>query len=102
MADLRTLYMEEPQALKKIDKYESQIESSRDAIAKGINTISLIKHPLDKTKPGEHIGLSIMQERAERLGCRLRIESDPGDGTRVDLTFEVADTAAPEILTRVN
>ena len=60
------------------------------------------EHPLDKTKPGEHIGLSIMQERAERLGCRLRIESDPGDGTRVDLTFEVADTAAPEILTRVN
>ena len=34
---------------------------------------------------GEHIGLSIMRERAARLGGILRLESEPGEGTRVAL-----------------
>jgi len=38
-------------------------------------------------RPGEHIGLSIMEERARRLGGQLRIESEPGEGTRVELTL---------------
>lgn len=38
-----------------------------------------------KGKPGEHIGLSIMQERARRIGGQLNIESEPGEGTRVEL-----------------
>jgi two-component system nitrate/nitrite sensor histidine kinase NarX len=37
--------------------------------------------------PGEHIGLSIMEERAHRLGAELRIESEPEEGTRVELTY---------------
>jgi two-component system nitrate/nitrite sensor histidine kinase NarX len=37
--------------------------------------------------PGEHIGLSIMEERAHRLGGVLRIESEPGEGTRVELIY---------------
>jgi two-component system nitrate/nitrite sensor histidine kinase NarX len=40
-----------------------------------------------KGRPGEHIGLSIMDERARRLGGELRIESEPGEGTRVELTY---------------
>ena len=36
---------------------------------------------------GEHLGLSIMRDRARRLGGKLRIESEPGEGTRVQLTF---------------
>ena len=39
--------------------------------------------------PGEHIGLSIMRERAARLGGTLSIESDTGEGTRVELQFNV-------------
>jgi two-component system nitrate/nitrite sensor histidine kinase NarX len=35
--------------------------------------------------PGEHIGLTIMRERASRLGGELRIESEPGEGTRIIL-----------------
>lgn len=38
-------------------------------------------------QPGEHIGLSIMDERARRLGGELKIESEPGDGTRVELFY---------------
>ena len=39
-------------------------------------------------RPGEHIGLSIMEERARRLGGTLRIESEVGEGTRVELTYQ--------------
>jgi len=38
-------------------------------------------------RPGEHIGLSIMQERASRMGGELRIESEPGEGTRVEMVY---------------
>jgi len=38
-------------------------------------------------QPGEHVGLSIMQERAWRIGAELRIESEPGEGTRLELAF---------------
>jgi len=33
--------------------------------------------------PGEHIGLTIMRERAARLGGDLKVESEPGEGTRI-------------------
>ena len=36
---------------------------------------------------GEHIGLSVMRERARWLGGTLGIESELGEGTRVSLTF---------------
>jgi len=36
---------------------------------------------------GEHLGLSIMRERARRIGAELRIESEPDEGTRVELQF---------------
>jgi two-component system nitrate/nitrite sensor histidine kinase NarX len=39
-------------------------------------------------RPGEHIGLSIMEERARRLGGNLRIESEMGEGTRVELSYK--------------
>lgn len=37
--------------------------------------------------PGEHVGLLIMEERARRLGGKIRFESEPGEGTRIQLTF---------------
>ena len=42
--------------------------------------------PCDRA-PGEHIGLSVMRERARWLGGTLDIESEPGEGTRVRLVF---------------
>jgi two-component system nitrate/nitrite sensor histidine kinase NarX len=39
-------------------------------------------------RPGELIGLSILEERARRIGARLEIDSEPGEGTRVELRFE--------------
>jgi two-component system nitrate/nitrite sensor histidine kinase NarX len=52
--------------------------------------------PTDDALPGEHMGLTIMRERAERLPGELTIESDPGEGTRVMLTFSTAP-AAPAV-----
>jgi two-component system nitrate/nitrite sensor histidine kinase NarX len=34
---------------------------------------------------GEHVGLTIMRERASKIGGDLKVESEPGEGTRVVL-----------------
>lgn len=39
----------------------------------------------------DHLGLSIMQERAKRIGGTVRIESEPGEGTRILLRFRYPD-----------
>ncbi len=49
--------------------------------------------------PGERVGLKIMQERAERIRGELRIESEPGEGTRVCLTFRLAQDEQPLVHT---
>ncbi len=50
--------------------------------------------PVSPALPGEHIGLSVMRERAERLPGELTIESEPGEGTRIVLSFPVAPSKA--------
>jgi two-component system nitrate/nitrite sensor histidine kinase NarX len=42
--------------------------------------------------PGEHIGLTIMRERASRLGGELRVESESGEGTRIILELNQPGT----------
>lgn len=42
----------------------------------------------EKKHPGEHIGLSIMNERAQHLAGVLSIDSETGEGTRVELQFK--------------
>jgi two-component system nitrate/nitrite sensor histidine kinase NarX len=37
--------------------------------------------------PGEHVGLAIMQERASRVNGEITVDSEPGEGTRLVLTF---------------
>ncbi len=53
-------------------------------------------------RPGEHIGLSIMEERARRFGAELRIESEPGEGTRVELVFTPGQKLHTAAATEVN
>jgi len=47
--------------------------------------------------PGEHVGLTIMQERASKIGGSLRVESEPGEGTRVllDIRHKPPETTQP-------
>ncbi|MBK1731213.1 sensor histidine kinase [Thiococcus pfennigii] len=53
--------------------------------------------PTRDARPGEHIGLSIMEERARRIGAELRIESEPGEGTRVELFFTAQRRTRPPV-----
>ena len=49
---------------------------------------------VDRSEPnketGEHIGLSVMQERAERINGEILFESDEGEGTLVQLSFDTS------------
>jgi two-component system nitrate/nitrite sensor histidine kinase NarX len=51
--------------------------------------------PVSSAQRGEHVGLAIMRERAERLHGTLAIESEAGEGTRVSLSFSTAPPAPP-------
>jgi two-component system nitrate/nitrite sensor histidine kinase NarX len=44
-----------------------------------------IEEEITSSHPGEHVGLTIMKERAKRIGATLSIESEPGEGTRIEL-----------------
>jgi len=43
---------------------------------------------------GKHLGLTIMKERARHLGGKLKIESEPDEGTRVELNFRFKEDKA--------
>jgi two-component system nitrate/nitrite sensor histidine kinase NarX len=47
--------------------------------------------PTEPDRPGEQIGLAIMRQRAERLPGELIVESEPGEGTRIFVTFAGAE-----------
>ncbi len=47
--------------------------------------IGFLATPGNGGKPGEHIGLNIMRERADSLGAQFQIDSDVGEGTRVSV-----------------
>ena len=47
--DLQNLYKDEPQKLKEINNYKSQIKSAEKALTESINTILMNRHELGKT-----------------------------------------------------
>ncbi len=46
-----------------------------------------------KNTDGKHVGLSVMQDRAERIGGTLTIEGEPGEGVQVRLEFDYLSDA---------
>lgn len=52
--------------------------------------------------PGKHVGLSIMSERANYLGGDLRIESEPDEGTRIELYFTYSSETKNDPLQRLS
>ncbi|MCU7836343.1 MAG: GAF domain-containing protein [gamma proteobacterium symbiont of Taylorina sp.] len=46
-----------------------------------------LKNPKLSNSLGEHIGLSVMEERAIRIGGKITIETETGEGTQILLTF---------------
>ncbi len=62
-------------------KYSLIIEDDGIGIAKSC----FIGHDIEDT--GDHVGLSIMRDRAQQIGGHLVIESEPGEGVRVILSI---------------
>ncbi|RDH81089.1 MAG: hypothetical protein DIZ80_13300 [endosymbiont of Galathealinum brachiosum] len=60
------------------------------------------KIPKENDHPGKHVGLSIMSERANYLGGELRVESDPDEGTRIDLNFTYSSDTDHDPLQRLS
>ena len=56
-----------------------------DGIGFCTNTPSTASPTTGESAAGNHIGLSIMQDRALSIGANLTIDSEPGEGTRVFL-----------------
>ncbi len=46
-----------------------------------------MKNPNLTNSLGEHIGISVMEERARRIGGTISIETEAGEGTQILLTF---------------
>ncbi len=46
------------------------------------------EQPNQPTSGGEHIGFGIMHERANKIGGHLNIDSESGEGTRIELQFD--------------
>jgi len=62
----------------------------------GFETPNISEHP------GKHVGLNIMRERANYLGGDLRIESEPDEGTRIELYFTYSSETKYDPLQRLS
>lgn len=60
------------------------------------------QQPQTSDHKGEHIGLTIMKERAKHLGGELDLESDPDEGTRIDVNFHYNDEPEINLQTALN
>lgn len=69
------------------DSYEVLIEDDGVGFSK----------PQTSYHAGEHIGLSIMRDRAKRFGAEFTVESEPGEGTRIVLEFTHNQPTADQI-----
>jgi len=58
--------------------------------------------PKSSDHPGKHLGLTIMRERAAHLNGELRIESEPDEGTRVELEFTYNNESEDDPLQRLS
>ena len=52
--------------------------------------------PQTSLHSGEHIGLSIMHDRAKRFGATFTVESEPGEGTRIVLEFTFNESTSQQ------
>lgn len=55
--------------------------------------VGLTKKQVDDQQ--DHYGLQIMKERSKRINAKLRIESEPGEGTQITLMFNTQTAPAP-------
>jgi signal transduction histidine kinase len=85
------------EALSNVRKH-SQTERVRVELSKGVDCLILrvqdwgqgFDASLIQQDEAEHLGLVSMQERTQMIGGVCKIESQPGRGTRVDVSIPLA------------
>ncbi len=66
-------------------KYTALVED--DGIGTAVTTDA--EDDADPETPGEHIGLSVMAQRAKSINAEFHVDSEPGEGTRILLSFRL-------------
>tara|TARA_Y100001970_G_C14129809_1_gene801049 strand:- start:110 stop:1060 length:951 start_codon:yes stop_codon:yes gene_type:complete len=64
---LREFFKDDPQSIRKIDNYESQIESAKKALQGNANTIYVTKHELGKTVIDRPDVLALVESRKSKI-----------------------------------
>ena len=62
-----------------------RITNNRDFVASVRDNGVGIDRKLAEERKARHVGLSIMEERAKKIGAELVIDSEPGKGTTVEV-----------------
>lgn len=73
---------------------EVRVENYEDFTASVTDDGVGIDRRLAEARRARHVGLSIMEERAKKIGAKLTIESEPGRGTCVKVFLPAAARAA--------
>ena len=69
----------------KASQVEVRIMNNRDFVASVRDNGVGIDRKLAEERKARHVGLSIMEERAKKIGAELVIDSEPGKGTTVEV-----------------
>ena len=77
-------------ALISIRRTESALEFLVEDDGQGL-AASVVQAGAQAAQPGGHLGLGVMQARAQRLGAIVEVDSMVGGGTRVRLELPLAD-----------
>ena len=78
VTDLHNVYKDDPPSLKKIETYESQIQSAKDALKNSVNSIKLSKHELGKTVTDRPDILRIVDEGKAKIEKSFGPQPPPG------------------------
>ena len=70
------------------------VENGRDFKASVADDGIGIDPKIAAARKGQHVGLSIMEERAKKIGAVLSVESELGHGTRVTVRIPEANRKA--------
>tara|TARA_X000001036_G_scaffold179451_1_gene169950 strand:+ start:281 stop:1246 length:966 start_codon:yes stop_codon:yes gene_type:complete len=81
MVDLYNTYKDDPESLKKIETYESQIKSANIALNNSVNTISIKKHELGKTITDRPDILKIVDKGKNKITKAFGPQPPPGTPT---------------------
>ena len=80
ITDLHNVYKDDPPNLKKIETYESQIQSAKDALKNSVNSIKMSTHELGKTVTDRPDILRIVDEGKAKIEKSFGPQPPPGKG----------------------